>query len=166
MRNSLIIATCLIGTTFVSTSFHALEKDASQGIDECSRELIMAYFPEQFVKETLKKFNVPEGEWASIVQELNAKDKDVIGIVEEKASKVDPNPLKDPSQRLQAVKIFRDTLFEIFSGVLKQHGVTDEAQIQQMLTDVNKQKTARFTQCVERQRASNITQPIPQPQPQ
>lgn len=166
MRNSLIIASLFIGTSFVSPA-HALDKEpANPAIDECSRELIMAYFPEQFVKETLKKFNVPEDQWGAIVTELNAKDKDVISIVEEKASKIDPNPLKDPSQRLQAVKIFRDTLFEIFSGVLKQHGVTDEAQIQQMLTDVNKQKTARFTQCVERQRAANITQPAPTPAPQ
>lgn len=149
-----IITSCLIGFCVVT----ATPIFADTAVDECSKELIMAYFPNPFVRETLKKFNVPENQWDAIINELNAKDKEVIGIVEEKASKIDPNPLKDPSQRLQAVKIFRETLFEIFSGVLNAHGVSDSAQIQQMLDDVNKQKTARFTQCVERQRAQTPSQ--------
>jgi hypothetical protein len=70
--------------------------------------------------------------------------------VEEKASKMDPNPLKDPSQRQAAVKLFRDTLFEVFSGVLNEHGVTDEQKVRAMLDDIQHQKAVRFAQCMEK----------------
>lgn len=126
---------------------------ADSAVDECSKELLLAYFPETFLNETLKKFNVPDTEWTQINQELALKDKDVIGIVEEKASKITPNPLKDPQQRQTAVKIFRETLFEVFSSVLKNHGVKDDSQIQAMLDDIQQQKAKRFAQCMEKHRA-------------
>ena len=91
---------------------------ADSSVMECSKELLLAYFPETFVTETLKKFKVPESEWAGINKDLSSKDGDVIKMVEEKASKMDPNPLKDPQQRQGAVKIFRETLLEIFSSIV------------------------------------------------
>lgn len=141
--------------------------------DACSKELLLAYFPENFVSETLKKFNVPQDQWAAITKELAAKDKDVVKDVEEKAAKMTPNPLKDrsPEQRQAAVKIFREALFNIFSSVLKAHGVTDEKQIQAMLTDIQQQKAKNFAQCMEKQKTqfekdkSGQQQPASQPVP-
>ncbi|MFN4173564.1 MAG: hypothetical protein ACK4HV_00465 [Parachlamydiaceae bacterium] len=149
MSTRIIFASCLVG---LSLSASPLRADAQ--LDECTKELVSVLFPSQFVLETLKKYNVPESERDAIVNELNDKNKEVITLVEEKASKIDPNPLKDPSQRLQAVKIFRETLYEVFAGVLKKHNITDDNQIQQMLKDVNDQKTTRFTQCAAKERAS------------
>lgn len=148
MRTRIIFASCLVGLTLTATTLRA---DAT--LDECTKELVSVLFPSQFVLETLKKYNVPESERDAIVNELNDKNKEVISVVEEKASKIDPNPLKDPSQRLQAVKIFRETLYEEFASVLKKHNVTDDNQIQQMLKDINEQKTTRFTQCAAKERA-------------
>lgn len=124
---------------------------AETSINECSKELLLAFFPESFVNETLKKFDVPEKEWSGINQDLKGKDSDVIKMVETKASKMDPNPLKDPQQRQGAVKIFRETLLEIFSGVMKAHGITDDKQIQSMLDDIQQQKAKRFMMCMDRQ---------------
>jgi hypothetical protein len=123
---------------------------AETAIEECSKELLLAYFPESFVNETLKKFNVPQDKWASITKELNEKDKEVVKIVEDKAAKMDPNPLRDPQHRQDAVKIFRETLFEVFSSVLKKNGVEDDKQIQSMLDDIQQQKARRFAQCMEK----------------
>ncbi len=119
-------------------------------VDECSKELLLSYFPEQFVNESLKKYNVPQDQRAAINKELASKNDTVIKSVEEKASKMDPNPLKDPSQRQAAVKIFRETLLEIFSGVMKSHGVNDDQKISQILDDVQHQKAVRFAQCMEK----------------
>lgn len=123
--------------------------------DTCAKELLLAYFPENFVKETLKKFNVPQDQWDGIAKDLAAKDKDVVKEVEDKAAKLSPNPLKDrsPEQRQAAVKIFREALFDIFSGVMKAHGVTDEKQVQAMLADIQQQKAKNFAQCMEKQKA-------------
>ena len=135
---------------------------ADQRVDECSKELLLAYFPEPFVNETLKKFNVPEDQWSAIDAELNAKNEDVIRTVEDKAAKLSPNPLKDPEQRQVAVKIFRETLFDIFSKVVKAHGVTDDKQIQSMLEDIQLQKAKRFAMCVQTLESST---PSPAPAP-
>jgi len=128
---------------------------ADQSVDECSKELLLAYFPEVFVTETLKKFNVPQDKWDGIKKDLTSKDKDVIKIVEEKASKMDPNPLKDPQQRQAAVKIFRETLLQIFGDTMRANGISNQSQIQSMLDDIQQQKAKRFAKCMEKQRAES-----------
>lgn len=124
---------------------------------ECSRELLISYFPKAFVTETLKKYNVPEDKWNAITEDLAQKDKQVIKTVEEKASKMDPNPLKDPQQRQAAVKLFRETLTDLFSSTLKANGVTDEKQILDMLNDIQQQKAKRFAMCMQKMTQSKAS---------
>ena len=106
----------------------------------------------------MSKYKVPQDQWDAINKELAEKDKDVIKMVEEKASKVSPNLLRDPQQRQAAVKLFRETLFEVFSKVMKAHGITDDKQIQEMLDDVQKQKALRFKECMEKHRNDDADQ--------
>ncbi|MCB1113828.1 MAG: hypothetical protein KDK62_03645 [Chlamydiia bacterium] len=117
--------------------------------EECSKELLLSYFPESFLNKTLKQFNVPEAEWPTINQELAAKDRDVIGIVEQKSSQLNPNPLKDPRERSKAIQIFRETLLEIFTSVMNKHNITDSEKIQAMLDDIQQQKAKRFAECMK-----------------
>lgn len=151
MRNSFALKAlcglCLAVTPFSTTSIYAA--DASP--EECSRQLLLAYFPEPFVLETLKKFNVPEKERQAIASSLASKDADVIKQVEQKASTMTPNPLQDPQARQAAVKLFRETLLDVFSGVLKEHGITDDKQIAEMLDHVQQQKAERFAKCMQKQ---------------
>jgi hypothetical protein len=134
--------------------------------DACSKELLLAYFPQNFVTVTLKKFNVPQDQWDGIAKDLAAKDKDVVKEVEEKAAKLTPNPLKDrsPEQRQAAVKIFRESLSDIFSTVLKAHGVTDDKQVQAMLADIQQQKATNFAKCMEKQKNQFEKEKSAQPQ--
>lgn len=121
--------------------------------EECSQEILLSYFPPVFVSDTLVRFKVPADQHDAIKKELASRDKEIIKQVEAKANKQTPNPLKDPQQRQAAVKLFRDTLLENFTAVLKAHGVTDEKQIQLMLDDIQQQKAKRFARCMEKQRA-------------
>lgn len=129
-----------------------IKQSPKQQDDECSQEILLSYYPAVFVKETLKKFNVPEDKWEAINKELGTRDKEIIKIVESKAAKVNPNPLKDPQQRQAAVKLFRETLVDNFGAVMKAHGVTDDKQIQEMLDDVQQQKARRFAHCMQQQK--------------
>lgn len=129
-----------------------IPETSSNAVDECSKELLLSYFPKAFVNETLSKYKVPQDQWDAINKELAEKDKEVIKIVEEKASKISPNLLRDPQQRQAAVKLFRETLFDVFSKVMKAHGVTDDKEIQQMLDDIQRQKALRFKECMEKHR--------------
>lgn len=120
-------------------------------LDQCTKELLLSYFPEQFVNETLKKYNVPQDKWAKISQALIGKEKEIIKTVEEKASQMNPNPLKDPQQRQTAVKLFRETLLQVFGDALKANGVTDEKQFNAMLDDIQQQKAKKFAECMKKQ---------------
>lgn len=134
--------------------------------DECSKEILLSYFPKQFVQDVLKSNNVPQDQWAGILQDLDAKDRQVISTIEQKAGHMNPNPLKDPQQRAAVAKLFRETLTQMFTEVLNKHGVKDEKQIQGMLDEVQKRKAKRFAECMEKQRATHQQQPPQQQQQQ
>jgi hypothetical protein len=149
----LLLSTIAAVCGFVSpTSLSAIDNTAQ---DECVRELLLSYFPEPIVNETLKKFNVPQDKWPAIVKALGQKDKEVVKLVEEKAAKMTPNPLKDAKERQAAVKLFRDTLLEVFSDSMKANGMTDTSQFQAMLDDIQQQKAKKFAMCMEKHKADS-----------
>lgn len=147
LKLSLVAFALCLGLFVLPTNF-------VNAADECSKELLLEYFPKQFVVETLKKFNVPQDKWDAIASTLSTKDKDVVKLVEDKASKLNPNPLKDrdPQQRQVAVKLFRETLLQVFSEALQSNGITDQKQLQAMLDDIQQQKAKNFAQCMEKQK--------------
>lgn len=120
--------------------------------DECAKELLLSYFPEPIVADTLKRFAIPQDKWEGITKSLANKDKEVVKIVEQKASTMNPNPLKDPQQRQAAVKLFRETLLQVFSDALKENGITDTSKFQAMLDDIQQQKAKKFAMCMEKQK--------------
>ncbi len=155
MKNQIIGAILSLGVLTLPTNAVAVEQNQDE---QCSKNILLSYFPDPFVKETLKRFDVPQKDWDAIVSELGVRDKEIIKQVEAKAEKITPNPLKDPQQRQAAVKIFRDTLLENFSAVMNVHGVKDEKKIQSMLDDIQQQKAKRFAQCMEAQRTPQANQ--------
>ncbi len=116
---------------------------------ECSREALLSFFPKPIVYKVLQQYGIPEAEWASIYRDLEQKDRAVIPLVEEKASKMEPNPLKDLRYRSEAVRLFRETLVESFTKVMNEHGITDEEQIEEMLDDIQIEKARAFADCIE-----------------
>lgn len=120
--------------------------------DECAKEMLLSYFPAPIVKETLKKFNIPQEKWEGILSSLSSKDKEVVKIVEQKAAGMNPNPLKDPQQRQAAVKLFRETLLDVFAKALQDNGITDSTKFQPMLDDIQQQKAKKFAMCMEKQK--------------
>lgn len=129
-----------------------IQAAAPTAMDECSKELLLSYFPAAFVNDTLKRFNIPEDKWEGINKSLSIKDKDIVKIVEQKASSMTSNPLKDPQQRQTAVKLFRETLLQVFTDALKENGITDANKFQAMLDDIQQQKAKKFAQCMEKQK--------------
>lgn len=136
----------IVGLSMFSFSLTAQQEEEI----ECSQDILISYFPEPFVKETLNRFNIPQSKWEAITQELSGKDEEVVKTVEEKAEKMDPNPLRDLKLRQEAVRIFRETLLQVFTSVMRLHGVTDPQQIQVMLDDIQQQKAKFFAQCMEK----------------
>ena len=63
---------------------------------------------------------------------------------------MNPNPLKDAQQRQAAVKLFRETLIDLFSSTMKANGISNDQQIQEMLNDIQQQKAKRFAMCMQK----------------
>lgn len=118
----------------------------------CKKEVLMTFFPQPVVKAVLIHHDISEDQAQEIAQELSQKDQEVIKMVEAKASKLDPNPFSDLSTRDAAVKIFRETLFEVFAKVLKAHDITDDNQIQLILEDMQAAKGKLFVECIKKER--------------
>lgn len=118
-------------------------------LDRCSKELLRSYFPVAFVEKTLEKHNIPKEKWQGILASLGDKDQEVVAVVETKAAKMNPNPIKVPGYREEAVTIFRETLYELFAEVMNSHGITDPHLIMEMLDDIQYQKAKRFIDCME-----------------
>lgn len=117
----------------------------------CTKDVLMTFFPQPVVKAVLIKHQVPEDKAQAISQELSRKSQEVAQMVESKASKMDPNPFNDLSHRDEAVKLFRETLFEIFSQALKSNGVNkDKVGIQLLLDDMQEAKGKLFVECIKK----------------
>ncbi|MBA3722174.1 MAG: hypothetical protein H0W88_07225 [Parachlamydiaceae bacterium] len=133
------------------------EKFTNLNVDQslCSKEILMTFFPSPVVKAVLIQNKVSEADADTISKELAQKDQEVIRLVEERASKMESNPLGDLTQRDTAIKIFRETLFEVFAKTLKANNVkADENQIQTILDDMQQVKGKLFVECIKKERSS------------
>ena len=145
-----ITGVVLGASALLSPCVTAAAAETPSSADDCAKELLLSYFPEPIVNETLKRFNVDTKKWAGISKSLASKDKEVVKTVEEKASSMNPNPLKDPQQRQAAVKLFRDTLLQVFTAAMKENGINDTSKFQAMLDDIQQQKAKMFAMCMEK----------------
>ncbi len=137
----------------------ALPLCADDTDDFCSDRILHSYFPQEFVASSLKKFKVPADQQAAIQKELAEKDKVILKLVQEKAEKMEPNPLKTPDQRKETVKLFRETLLAQFTEVMTAHGVTDPDKTKDILDDIQLQKARRAIEC---RKAMHKQPPAPQ----
>jgi len=142
-----ILALFLMSSLCLGAALHADEAST-----ECSKEMLLSYFPAPFVKETLKNHQVPQDKWDAIIKDLDANDKSVIKKVESRAEAMNPNPLKSREHREEAISIFRETLLEIFTETMNKNGITDKEEIQAMLDEVQHLKAKRFAECLEKMR--------------
>lgn len=152
MKNLPFKALILFGLLFTCASPNDWTLQAATPVeeDECSEEIIISYFPSPFVKNTLQTYKVPEREWDGIISALKDKNKEILKYVEDKAATMNPNPLKDPKSRNEAIAIFKEALMNAFKSVMAKHGVNDDKQLQEMLDDIQKQKAKRFSECLEK----------------
>lgn len=124
--------------------------DESPTLEDCDAKKLMTFFPVEFVNEALNKYKVPQSQWQGIIEELTQKDEEIIKRIEEKAAKLQSNPLDDPTQIAITFKIFRETLLEVFGGVLAGHGVQDPAKIADILQTIQDLKRKRFQACLDK----------------
>lgn len=133
-------------------SFGSLAAEVDdQVLSKCTKEELMTFFPPEVVKSVLIKAKVAPEQASDVANELAKKDPELTKMVEDKAAKLDQDPFKDLSQRDLAIKIYRETLYEVFAKVLKAHGMKNEDQIQSLLDEMNDAKSKLFIECIRKQ---------------
>ncbi|CUI16560.1 putative secreted protein [Candidatus Protochlamydia naegleriophila] len=161
------ILSCVCCTIMALNCFADVATDEKTGVavepSFCTKEELMTYFPQPLVKAILLKSNVQEEQAAAIAEDLAQKGQELEKVVAEKAAKLDPNPFKDLSQRDVAIKIYRETLYEVFAKVMKNHGITSEDQIQTLLDEMQLAKSKLFIDCIRREQNSpkKVNSPLP-----
>ena len=147
---------CVAALSSISLDAQPQQSTPSQIIEKfsCSRKELETFFPEPVVRSVLLKSNLSEEDANSIAAELAEKNSQWSKIIREKAAKLTPNPLEDLSQRDIGLKIYRETLYEVFSQMLKAHGISDEDKIQNMLDEIRETKSKWFMECIRNQQQS------------
>ena len=130
-------------------------------LSKCTKEELMTFFPQQVVQSVLIKAKVSPDDAEAIAKELSQKDRELGKIVEEKAAKLEQNPFKDLSQRDLALKIYHETLYEVFAKVLKAHGIKNEDQIQALLDEMRAAKSKLFIDCIRKQTTKSDESALP-----
>jgi hypothetical protein len=128
------------------------KEQEGQVLSLCTKDVLMTFFPAPTVKSVLIRNQIPSDQAEAIAKELSKKDQDILKLVEKKASQMDPNPFKDLSQRDAAIKLFRETLYEVFTGVLKEQGIADEDKINTYLEDIREAKGKLFVECIRKEK--------------
>jgi len=166
-RSLLLVISLFYNTLFAHIGDHQLSKsdlsskkslinridiDLNKNPSLCAKETLMVFFPQLIVKAVLMQYGVNEEKAEKIAKELAQKDQIVVQQVEIKASKMDPNPLNNVNQRDVGVKIFGETLYEVFASVLKENQAgMDDQQIQVILDDIREIKGKLFVECIKRE---------------
>lgn len=118
---------------------------------KCTKEELMRSFPEQLVFSILDNAKITKEQATEIAKELSKKDKELARLIEEKTEKLGANKIQNLSQRDQAIRIYRETLYEVFAKVLKAHGITDDDQIQNLLEELGEARSKLFIECIRKQ---------------
>lgn len=116
----------------------------------CTKEELMMSFPPQIVAKVLLNAKYPPSIVEKITKELAERDQELSKLVDEKAQKYHPNPFKDLSRRDEALKIYQETLYEIFAGVMKKNGYDDEQQIRLELDAIRSLKSKLLIHCLRK----------------
>ncbi len=120
----------------------------------CSKEVLLKFFPQPVVKYVLLKNNIPEEQANAIAKELSRKNIDMDTTVKERSLAIHTD-FKELSQRDIGIKMYREALYEIFSTVLKGHGIEDEDRIQAFLDDIQEIKGKMFVECIKKEQPTS-----------
>lgn len=124
---------------------------------KCSKELLMTFFPAPLVKQVLINHHISPEKAEQISHALARKDQEVVQLVDSKSKQLETNPFQDVEKRDQAVKIFREALYETFSKVLKANGIENDEEIHTMLEDMQAAKGKHLVACMQQQEAQEPT---------
>jgi len=123
---------------------------------DCSEDVLFKFFPRKFVMEVLDEHNVPQEKANNIADALYEADQIVVQVIGSKANAMESNPLEDPQAEKERAKLFNESLSEVFTDILEENGVTDQAEVKEMLDEIQQMRNQRFNQCRKENRLPDL----------
>lgn len=124
---------------------------AENEVDEkiCQSDILLSYFPEPIVDEVLKKNQIPENLWASILADLAKQNALVEKIVAKKNAEMKRNPFWNMKKKNDTTDIYLETLHDLFSQTMQKFGVTNQDQVASMLDEIHYRKGKLIKHCMQ-----------------
>ena len=133
-------------TLFFSQNFI----EARGGKPACLKELQQNFFDEKLVRQTLALYRMPQGMWKNIIEDLKRNQKAVEKIMQTKAIKMRPNPLRPPFNPEQTEALLKETLYEVFYKTIDFYKITDSDTIRAMFNHIIQQENIYIKNCLNK----------------
>lgn len=117
----------------------------------CMRELEIDFFKIELLSQALSLYDVPQGQWTPIYQDLISRSQTVPYRVREKAKAYEKNPLDFPFNGEEAKKLLRQSLEEVFIEVLEDNDVSDRGAIVEMFNFLYQHHLPTINDCMKEQ---------------
>lgn len=159
LRAHLLFLACFMAALLYSAPLKAsaTNSDESDSLEEpvkCTKEELINFFPQQVVEHVLIKAKIPRDKAHKIAVELSQKNMELLNTVEEKSSHLQKNLSNNSNLQDQTIKIYGDTLHDMFTKVLKAYGIDDETQAQNLLEQIRLERSKHFIECLRLQQNS------------
>lgn len=117
----------------------------------CYEELQTHFFPDNVVSQALSLYNVSQGGWFEIIQQLHEKSTEIPTILHERAARMHPNPISYPFKPKEAGELLLEILSEVFDYVITNSPVFDRinpSDIPAMFAYIREQQSAKLKACL------------------
>jgi hypothetical protein len=100
-----------------------------QDPNPCLRNLQQNFFREAVVTEALSFYNIPQGLWVPINNDLKVASARVPEQMKRMTSRMVPNPLEYPFQREVVAKLLKQALFEAFLSAMTNNNMVERPTV-------------------------------------
>lgn len=118
--------------------FYLLIAANVQGEPPCYRQLAIHFFDDsKAIMQAMGMHRITESSWTPIIQDLRKQSKGVYALVQKRSRLLENNPLA-PFDPAAAEKLLSDTLLEIFQRVMNSYLITNQGDIIDMFTYIQR----------------------------
>lgn len=122
--------------------------EASGRKPRCYHQIAQHFFSEDVVSQALSLYQVPASIWDSILKDLRDNESAVESIMETRARKMRPNPLRAPFDPDKVYLLLESVLFDIFFKTINYYNVIDPNSIRAMFNYVMQRESSYIKDCL------------------
>jgi hypothetical protein len=117
-------------------------------ISNCLRDLETNFFETNYVQEALSLYEVPQGLWGPITQDLQRKSIGVPERMKKRSENMVPNPLEYPVQPEEVARLLRATLYEVYMETMNYYGTNERPSVDLIFAYIFNSQMPKIERCL------------------